>query len=133
MHAIYSKSGFLLSTGQTLMEFRGAHIHRGENTLVVTLPLREGFFWFPSTRGRRNGRAGAQKTWNRKETQRRSARRPRFFKNRQFKKTQFSPPSKRTGGLTGTKNSLPLPDRVIARDCCESSHFRAQTRGQQNI
>ena len=54
------------------------------------------------------GRA-PKKTWDLKETQRRSGRRPRFFKNRPFKKkTLFSPPTKRTGGLTGTKKSRPL-------------------------
>ena len=60
------------------------------------------------------GRAGTHapknktKTWNRNETQRRSGRRPSFFKNiTRSKKTQFSPPSKRTGGLAETKKSRP--------------------------
>ena len=33
----------------------------------------------------------------------RSGRRPKLVKNHPFKKAQFSPPSKRTGGLKGTK------------------------------
>ena len=41
-----------------------------------------------------------------------SGRRPKLIKNRQFKKTQFSPSSKRTGGLTRTKKSIPLHNPV---------------------
>ena len=55
-----------------------------------------------------SGLVGFQKTWNRKETQRRSERRTKLVKNRPSKETQFSAPSKRTGGLTGAKTSLPL-------------------------
>ena len=49
-------------------------------------------FWFPSTQGRRNEWVGGRpqkRTWNRKETQRRSGRRPSFFKNRLLKKCNF--------------------------------------------
>ena len=42
-----------------------------EQSLTLPSRLREAFFWFPSTQGRQNGRAGGRQKWNRKETQRR--------------------------------------------------------------
>ena len=73
------------------------------------MSIREAFFWFLSTQGRRNGWAGAKKTRNRKEAQRRSDRRPKVVKNRPFKKKHatFASFDTNGGGLTGTKKGFP--------------------------
>ena len=62
------------------------------------------FFWFPSTQGRRNERAGAKnknKNVKPQESAARSGKRPKPVKNRPFKK------QKRNLRLTRTKNGFP--------------------------
>ena len=68
-------------------------------------------FWFPTIQGRWNGRAGERQKHVNPQGSAASAQKIRTFKTSQKshvqKKMQFSPLSKQTSGLMGTKKRLP--------------------------